>query len=72
MVQREVRDRLVATPGTKAYGALTVFVAASFRASSEFILSPGSFYPAPTVASAVVSLTPHADPVHESDTSERW
>lgn len=58
MVQLEVAERLVAEPGTKAYGALTVFVRAAFRTRKLFNVSPGSFHPAPEVTSAVVSLEP--------------
>lgn len=58
MVQREVRDRLVAAPGGKDYGALTVFTQAVFEIDTLFRLRPGSFYPPPKVESAVVSLKP--------------
>jgi 16S rRNA (adenine1518-N6/adenine1519-N6)-dimethyltransferase len=59
MVQREVADRLAAEPGTKAYGALTVFVRAAFRVEKLFDVSPGSFHPPPAVTSAVIRLEPH-------------
>jgi 16S rRNA (adenine1518-N6/adenine1519-N6)-dimethyltransferase len=58
MVQREVRDRLIAAPGTKEYGALTVFTRAAFEVETVFRLRPGSFYPAPKVDSAVVRFAP--------------
>jgi 16S rRNA (adenine1518-N6/adenine1519-N6)-dimethyltransferase len=60
MVQKEVRDRLIAPPGVKAYGALTVFTHAAFEVSSVCKVSAGSFHPAPRVDSAVVRLMPHA------------
>jgi 16S rRNA (adenine1518-N6/adenine1519-N6)-dimethyltransferase len=59
MVQLEVAERLVATAGTKAYGALTVFVRAAYRVRKLFDVSPGSFHPAPDVTSAVIELVPH-------------
>lgn len=62
MVQKEVRDRLLAPPGDKAYGALTVFTRAFFDATPVVTVSPGSFHPAPKVASAVVKLVPRAAP----------
>jgi 16S rRNA (adenine1518-N6/adenine1519-N6)-dimethyltransferase len=62
MVQKEVRDRLLAPAGTKAYGALTIFTRCSFDISHVLLVSPGSFYPAPKVSSAVVKLTPLAAP----------
>jgi 16S rRNA (adenine1518-N6/adenine1519-N6)-dimethyltransferase len=59
MVQLEVAERLTAAPGTKAYGALTVFVRAAYRVKKLFDVSRGSFHPAPDVTSAVVLLEPH-------------
>jgi 16S rRNA (adenine1518-N6/adenine1519-N6)-dimethyltransferase len=58
MVQLEVAERLAAEPGSKIYGALTVFVRAAFRVRKLFTVSPGSFHPAPDVTSAVVLLEP--------------
>jgi len=65
MVQREVRDRLVARPSTKEYGALTVFVGAAFEVETVCRLRPGSFYPAPRVESAVIRLVPREAPLAE-------
>lgn len=58
MVQLEVAERLAAEPGSKTYGALTVFVRAAFRATKLFDVSPGSFHPPPDVTSAVILLEP--------------
>lgn len=58
MVQLEVADRLAAEPGSKTYGALTVFVRAAFRSAKLFAVSPGSFHPPPDVTSAVIRLEP--------------
>lgn len=69
MVQREVRDRLVAEPATKQYGALTVFTRAAFEVGTVCRLRPGSFYPAPKVESAVVRLLPRAAPLAEESES---
>ena len=70
MVQREVRDRLIAEPGTKDYGALTVFVQAGFDVETVCRLRPGSFYPPPQVDSAVVRLVPLD--VHRADETETF
>lgn len=59
LVQREVADRLAASPGTKAYGALTVFCQAAFVVERSFLVRRGAFYPQPNVDSAVITLTPH-------------
>lgn len=58
MVQDEVAERLVASPGTKDYGALTVFVRAAFDVTRLFKVSRGSFHPPPEVTSSVVRLVP--------------
>jgi 16S rRNA (adenine1518-N6/adenine1519-N6)-dimethyltransferase len=62
LVQREVADRLVASPGSKEYGALSVNVQAVARATQLFRVAPGSFQPPPKVESAVVRIEPRADP----------
>lgn len=62
MVQREVRDRLLAPPGTPAYGALTVFVSARFEVAGLFLVPAGAFHPAPKVQSAVLALAPRPTP----------
>jgi 16S rRNA (adenine1518-N6/adenine1519-N6)-dimethyltransferase len=58
LVQKEVGDRLTATPGNKAYGALSVRV--QYLASCELICTvpAKAFYPPPKVDSAVVKLLP--------------
>ena len=57
MFQREVADRIVAQPGSKAYGRLAVL--AQWRADARIAMSlpPEAFTPAPKVSSAVVHLT---------------
>ncbi|MCX7970508.1 MAG: 16S rRNA (adenine(1518)-N(6)/adenine(1519)-N(6))-dimethyltransferase RsmA [Negativicutes bacterium] len=54
MVQREVAERLVAGPGIKAYGVLSVAVQRQFGLEVVMTVPPGAFYPRPTVWSAVV------------------
>ena len=56
MLQREVADRLVAPPGTRDYGVLSVLFARHTRASRLLTLPPGAFRPPPQVTSAVVRL----------------
>lgn len=62
MLQREVAERIVAEPGTKAYGALTLQIAALARATVAFRVKPGAFTPPPKVDSAVVVLVPWEEP----------
>jgi 16S rRNA (adenine1518-N6/adenine1519-N6)-dimethyltransferase len=70
LVQREVAQRLSARPGSKEYGALTVNVAAVARAETLFGVPAGAFAPPPKVESAVVRITPLAEP-HISPDEER-
>ena len=56
MLQREVADRLVATPGSREYGALAVQVALHADVERLLTLPPGAFRPPPKVTSAVVRL----------------
>ncbi len=58
MFQREVADRIVATPRTKAYGRLSVLAQWRTRAKVVMTLPPEAFTPAPKVASAVVEFAP--------------
>lgn len=62
MIQKEVRDRLLASPGTKEWGMPSVFVQAAFEVRPVLRVPPGAFHPAPKVDSAVVRLTPRAAP----------
>ena len=71
MIQREVRDRLLAEPGTKDYGTLTVFVRAAFRVQSVLKAPAGAFHPPPRVESAVVRLVPRADAIEETESFRR-
>lgn len=63
LVQQEVALRLAAAPGSEAYGSLTVGVAAAARVERLFGVPAGAFRPRPQVASAVVRLTPLAEPL---------
>lgn len=56
MVQREMADRLVARPGTKDYGVLTVMLNLHARITRVLDLPPSAFKPAPKVRSSVVRL----------------
>jgi 16S rRNA (adenine1518-N6/adenine1519-N6)-dimethyltransferase len=62
MVQEEVADRIVAAPGGREYGALSVFVQAAFRVERALRIGPGAFSPPPEVSSAVIVLDPLAEP----------
>jgi 16S rRNA (adenine1518-N6/adenine1519-N6)-dimethyltransferase len=67
MVQAEVAERLLAPPGGKTYGALSVFTQAAFEVRRVISVRAGAFYPRPDVDSAVVLLVPHR-PVRAEET----
>lgn len=60
MFQKEVVDRLVASPRTKDYGRLSVLTQVVCSASRLFDIAPTAFVPPPKVVSTVVRLVPHA------------
>jgi 16S rRNA (adenine1518-N6/adenine1519-N6)-dimethyltransferase len=62
MVQKEVANRITATPGHKEYGALSVGVQTIARAERLFTVARGSFRPVPGVDSAIVRITPLVPP----------
>ncbi len=71
LVQKEVADRLAASPSTKDYGALTVFTQAQFKVTRALVIKPGAFVPRPRIDSAVVVLEPHASAITEETSAFR-
>ncbi|QYX55597.1 16S rRNA (adenine(1518)-N(6)/adenine(1519)-N(6))-dimethyltransferase RsmA [Roseovarius sp. SCSIO 43702] len=67
MFQREVAERIVAVPGSKAYGRLAIL--AQWRADARIVMSlpPEAFTPPPKVSSAVVHLTALPAPRYPAD-----
>jgi 16S rRNA (adenine1518-N6/adenine1519-N6)-dimethyltransferase len=67
MFQREVAERIVAQPGSKAYGRLAIL--AQWRSEARIVLSlpPGAFTPPPKVSSAVVHLDALPEPRFPAD-----
>ncbi|MXU65708.1 16S rRNA (adenine(1518)-N(6)/adenine(1519)-N(6))-dimethyltransferase RsmA [Oceanomicrobium pacificus] len=67
MFQREVAQRIVAKPGSKAYGRLSIL--AQWRTDAKIVLDlpPAAFTPPPKVSSAVVHLTALPEPRFEAD-----
>jgi 16S rRNA (adenine1518-N6/adenine1519-N6)-dimethyltransferase len=63
LVQREVADRMTSAAGTRTYGALSVNLQALARAELLFRVPAGAFHPPPKVESAVVRVTPRAQPL---------
>ncbi len=61
MFQREVAERIVAPPGSKDYGRLSVLAGWRTRAKILFDVHPSAFVPPPKVTSSVVEFVPRAD-----------
>lgn len=60
MLQKEVVERMVAEPGTKAYGRLSVMLQHRYRMAHLFDVPPEAFIPAPKVDSAIVRMVPRS------------
>jgi len=63
MFQREVAERLVATPGSKSYGRLSVLVGWRCKARICFDVAASAFVPPPKVTSSLVELVPRKAPL---------
>lgn len=64
MLQKEVVERMVASPSAPAYGRLSVMLQYRFEMEQVFIVPPESFYPIPKVESAIVRMFPIKQPVN--------
>ena len=60
MLQKEVVDRMAASPGSKVYGRLSVMLQAFAQVTPLFGVPPGAFRPPPKVDSAIVRMVPRA------------
>jgi len=56
MLQKEAADRYVAAPGSKSFGAISIFLRAAYEPAVRHAVSAGCFYPAPKVGSALLRL----------------
>ena len=56
MFQKEVSDRVIAPPGSKTYGVVSVLVQAFYNGENVVKVNPGSFNPPPKVMSSVIRL----------------
>jgi 16S rRNA (adenine1518-N6/adenine1519-N6)-dimethyltransferase len=67
MFQKEVAQRIASKPGNKVYGILSVLVQAFFEVEYLFEVHEQCFTPPPKVKSAVIRLTPKAEPLNIHD-----
>ena len=72
MIQREVGQRLCASPGTSEYGAFTVFVGWYAQVETLFDVSPSCFMPPPKVTSRVIRLNTRNDPPQDVPSEEQF
>jgi 16S rRNA (adenine1518-N6/adenine1519-N6)-dimethyltransferase len=63
MLQKEVVERMVAEPGSKVYGRLSVMLQWRYRMQLLFVVPPEAFDPPPKVESAIVRMIPVAQPL---------
>jgi 16S rRNA (adenine1518-N6/adenine1519-N6)-dimethyltransferase len=63
MLQKEVVERMVAEPGSKTYGRLSVMLQWRYHMELMFIVPPEAFDPPPRVESAIVRMIPIAQPL---------
>ncbi len=70
MLQKEVAERLVASPGTKDYGSLSIFIQLSFSVEILMNIPPKSFSPPPKVFSTLVKIKPKKQLFQQSDDPE--
>lgn len=68
MLQKEVVDRMAASPGSKAYGRLGIMLGCHLHIESLFDVPPDAFEPPPAVTSAVVRLDPLPPGTYEIET----
>ena len=67
MFQKEVAERITATPGGGAYGRLSVLCQWLCEAETLFDIPPDAFVPPPKVTSSIVRLTPRREPLAVAD-----
>jgi 16S rRNA (adenine1518-N6/adenine1519-N6)-dimethyltransferase len=63
MLQKEVAERMVAPPGRKEYGPLSIFIQIFLDPSIPFFVKPSAFFPPPKVESAVVHMVWKEKPI---------
>lgn len=63
MLQKEVVERMVAPPGSKTYGRLSVMLQWRYHMELMFVVPPTAFDPPPRVDSAIVRMIPLAQPL---------
>jgi len=71
MFQKEVAERLVASPDSRAYGPLAIYTGSAYTIRKWFDLPPGAFRPQPAVTSSVTIWEPHTGHFLTRDQDQR-
>jgi len=71
MLQKEVIDRIIAKPGSREYGRLSIMCQVYFDVKKLFEISPNAFYPKPKVQSAYIRMK-RLKPKFKNDKHEKW
>ncbi len=72
MLQKEVVQRIAATPGSKRWGRLSVMLRLDCDIQALFDIAPAAFHPPPRVDSSFVRLTPRQTPIYPLDDREQF
>ncbi len=72
LLQKEVAQRLAATPGNKDYSILSVLFGRVFQVQREALIGKGAFVPPPKIDSLFVSLFPRREPVFAVEDEKRF
>ncbi len=70
MLQKEVVDRMVAEPGSKDFGRLSVMLQYHYHMERLFVVPPGAFNPPPKVDSAIVRMIPRVKGMGEGESAK--
>ncbi len=70
MLQKEVADRIMATPGSKQYGIPSILLQSCAKIKKKLTLKPDQFHPKPQVDSVVVTITFQPKPAHLNNLPE--
>ena len=72
MLQKEVVDRIVASPGSRIYGRLSIMTQVYFEVEKLFDISPNVFIPKPKVQSSYIKMTPKNYRFEDSDHENKF
>lgn len=72
MLQREVADRVTASPGSRSYGSMSVFLQTFFAVERVIGVPPDAFIPQPEVESAIIAMAPRSENSSELPETELY